>query len=38
MPQLTMRRIFFVILAVLIVAAAGIYAIFAHDLAAARAQ
>ncbi len=33
-----MQRIFLVILAVLIVAAAGIYAIFAHDLAAARAR
>jgi pimeloyl-ACP methyl ester carboxylesterase len=33
-----MRRIFFVIFAVLFVAAAGVYAIFAHDLAAARAR
>jgi len=31
------RRILFVILAVLIVASVGVYAIFAHDLAAARA-
>ncbi len=33
-----MHRIFFIILAVLIVATAGVYAIFAHDLAAARAR
>jgi pimeloyl-ACP methyl ester carboxylesterase len=33
-----MRRILFVILTVLIVAAAGVYGIFAHDLAVARAR
>jgi pimeloyl-ACP methyl ester carboxylesterase len=33
-----MQRILFVILGVLLVAAAGVYAIFAHDLAAARAR
>jgi hypothetical protein len=33
-----MRRNFFVTLAVLIVATAGVYAIFAHDLATARAR
>lgn len=33
-----MQRILFISLAVLLVAAAGVYAVFAHDLAAARAR